>query len=152
MLESGSPKHLVRAEVSSAIFETIPSLKCRQILMSFSILSLKSQLFSGKGCAFILKMSDCMKIYDSYRLNSAPVKIFSKILRVISLFISMRSLSVCTKFLPKLVLRSILICISLGDLVISLEMVSRPDLRVLRSWSTRQLMGLCRFLMSAVQS
>jgi len=91
-----------------------------------------------------------MKIYDSYRLNSAPVKIFSKILRVISLFISMRSLSVCTKFLPKLVLRSILICISLGDLVISLEMVSRPDLRVLRSWSTRQLMGLCRFLMSAV--
>ena len=152
MLESGSPKHLVRAEVSSAIFETIPSLKCRQILMSFSILSLNSQLFSGKGCAFILKMSDCMKIYDSYRLNSAPVKIFSKILRVISLFISMRSLSVCTKFLPKLVLRSILICISLGDLVISLEMVSRPDLRVLRSWSTRQLMGLCRFLMSAVQS
>lgn len=91
-----------------------------------------------------------MKIYDSYRLNSAPVKIFSKILRVISLFISMRSFSVCTKFLPKLVLRSILICISLGDLVISLEIVSRPDLRVLRSWSTRQLMGLCRFLMSAV--
>lgn len=133
MLESGSPKHLVRAEVSSAIFETIPSLKSKQILRSLTILSLKSQLFSGKGWAFILEMSDCMNIYDSYRLNSAPTNIFSKIFRVISLFISMRSLSVCSKFLPKLVLRSILVWISLDDLMISLKIVSRPDLLVLRS-------------------
>lgn len=93
-----------------------------------------------------------MNTSDSYLLNSLAVKSFSKILRVISLLISMRSLRVCTRFLPRFVFKSTLSWMSLGDLKSSLLRVSSPDLRVLRSGSTRQFIGLCKFRIRLVYS
>ena len=152
MFESGSLKHLVSAEVNYAIFETIPSLNCKQILSNFTILSLKSSLFSGKGWALSLEIRAWMNTSDSYLLNSLAVNSFSKMFNVISLLIYMRSLRVCTKFLPRFVFKNTRSWISLGDLNSSLFSVSNPDLRILRSGSTRQFIGLCKFKIRLVYS
>jgi hypothetical protein len=82
--------------------------------------------------------------YDYYLFSYAPLMIFSIILRVCSRLFYMGSLRVWMRFLQRLVLSKIRIWLSFELLGSYLRSMSKPDLRILRSWSVKQLMGRCR--------